>query len=48
MGVPDEAALKVHGDYVREELLLDGVRNVGAQRLLCLRSGLESYKAGIT
>ena len=48
MGVPGEAGLKEQGATVREEMLLDGVRKVGALVLLCLRRGLESYRAGIT
>ena len=48
MGVPGEAGLKVQGATGREEDLLDGVSKVGVVGLLCLRSGLESYRAGIT
>ena len=48
MGVPGEAGLKEQGATVREEMLLDGVRKVRVLGLLCLRSGLESYRTGIT
>ena len=48
MGVPGEAGLKEQGATVREEMSLDGLRNVGVLGMLCLRSGLESYRAGIT
>ena len=48
MGVPGEAGLKEQGATVREEMLLDGVRKVGVLGLVCLRSGLDSYRAGIT
>ena len=48
MGVPGEAGLKEQGATAREEMLLDGVRKIGVLGLLCLRSGPESYRAGIT
>ena len=48
MGVPGEAGLKEEGATLRGDMLLDGVRKVEVLRLLCLRSGLESYRAGIT
>ena len=48
MGVPGEAGLKEQGATVREEMPLDGLRKAGVLGMLCLRSGLESYRAGIT
>ena len=48
MGLPGEAGLKEQGAALREEMLLDGVRKVGVLGLLCLRNGLDSYRAGIT
>ena len=45
-GVPGQAGLEVQGATVREELLLDGVCKVGILVLLCIRSGLESFRVG--
>ena len=48
MGMPGEAGLKKQGATVRKEMPLDDWRQVGFLGLLCLRSGLESYRVGIT
>ena len=47
MGVPSEAGLE-KGATVREGMPLDGLRKVGVLGLLCLKNGLDSYRAGIT
>ena len=48
MEVPGEAGLKEQGATVREERPLDGWRKVRVLGMMCLRSGLESYRTGIT
>ena len=46
--VPGEAGLEGQGATVREERPLDGWRKVRVLGIMCLRSGLESYRTGIT
>ena len=48
MRVPGEVGLKEQGATVREEMPLDGWRKVGVPGMLCLKSGLEFYRTGIT
>ena len=48
MKVPGEAGLKEQGAIVREERPLDGWHKVRVLGMMCLRSGLESYRTGIT
>ena len=48
MEVPGEAGLRKQGATVREERPLDGWRKVRVLGMVCLRSGLESYRTGIT
>ena len=48
MEVPDEAGIKEQGATVREEGPLDGWRKVRVRQMMCLRSGLESFRTGIT
>ena len=48
MGMAGEVGLKERGATVREKMPLDGLRKVGVLGVLCLRSELESYRAGIT
>ena len=48
MEVPGGAGLEEQGATVREERPLDGWRKVRVLGIMCLRSGLESYRTGIT
>ena len=48
MEVPGGAGLEEQGATVREERPLDGWRKVRVRGMMYLRSGLESYKTGIT